>query len=109
MKSEGKSDYQLSSVNNALRLLKSFSKDEPEKKVTDLAASLGLSKSTVSRLLSTLARQGFVLKDADTRKYRLGLSILQLNSIMTSNLEIYQESMQTRQKLVTEVDEILNL
>ncbi|WP_374703395.1 helix-turn-helix domain-containing protein [Bacillus sp. V3-13] len=70
---------------------------------------MGLSKSTVSRLLSTLASQGFVLKDAESQKYRLGLSIFQLNSIMTSNLEIYRDSQPTLKKHMTEVEETLNL
>jgi IclR family transcriptional regulator, KDG regulon repressor len=39
----------LSSVKNALRILNSFTMDEPEKKVTDISTELGLNKSTVSR------------------------------------------------------------
>jgi IclR family transcriptional regulator, KDG regulon repressor len=98
-------DYLLSSVKNALRLLRSFSLDEPEKKVTDLASSLGLGKSTVSRLLATLASEGFVTKDPETQKYRLGLTILNLNTIVTSNLEISRESQPVLRKLVDEVGE----
>ncbi|RSK53772.1 IclR family transcriptional regulator [Bacillus canaveralius] len=101
----GNTDFQLSSVNNALRLLHCFSIDEPEKKVTELASTLGLAKSTVSRLLSTLANQGFVSKDLETQKYRLGLSILQLNTVITSNLKISRESQQILQNLVNEVGE----
>ncbi|CAG9614942.1 Pectin degradation repressor protein KdgR [Bacillus rhizoplanae] len=102
-------DYLLSSVKNALRLLRSFSIDEPEKKVTDLASSLGLAKSTVSRLLATLASEGFVIKDPDTQKYRLGLSILNLNTILTSNLEINRESQPILQRLVNEVGETAHI
>ncbi|WP_019121823.1 IclR family transcriptional regulator [Brevibacillus massiliensis] len=98
-------DYLLSSVKNALRILNSFSLDEPEKKVTDLAKSLGLGKSTVSRLLATLASEGFVTKDQETQKYRLGLSILNLNTILTSNLEIERESLGVLQKLVNDIQE----
>lgn len=102
-------DYLLSSVKNALRLLRSFSIDEPEKKVTELAASLGLGKSTVSRLLATLASEGFVIKDPETQKYRLGLSILNLNTIATSNLEINRESQPVLQRLVHEIGETTHI
>ncbi|MFC3885135.1 IclR family transcriptional regulator [Bacillus songklensis] len=102
-------DYLLSSVKNALRLLRSFSMDEPEKKVTDLAASLGLGKSTVSRLLATLASEGFVIKDPETQKYRLGLSILNLNTIVTSTLEINRESQPVLQQLVNEIGETTHI
>ncbi len=102
-------DYLLSSVKNALRLLRSFSIEEPEKKVTDLATSLGIGKSTVSRLLATLASEGFVVKDPETQKYRLGLSILHLNTVATSNLEIHRESLPILQRLVDDVGETAHI
>lgn len=83
--------------------------DEPEKKVTDLSLSLGLAKSTVSRLLSTMASEGFVIKDAETKKYRLGLSILNLNTIITSNLEVTRESEPILKNLVEEVKETAHI
>lgn len=86
-----------------------FTLDEPEQKVTDLALSLGLAKSTVSRLLSTMASEGFVMKDAETKKYRLGLSILNLNTIITSNLEVTRESEPILKNLVEEVKETAHI
>lgn len=82
----------LSSVKNALRILRSFSIDEPEKRVSDLAAELNLSKSTVSRLLATLASEDFVTKDSETNRYKLGVSVLALSGVVTQNLEIYREA-----------------
>ncbi|UOF88881.1 IclR family transcriptional regulator [Fodinisporobacter ferrooxydans] len=105
----GNPEYLLSSVKNALRILRSFSMDKPELKVSDLAASLGLGKSTVSRLVGTLASEGFVTKDPETQKYRLGVSILGLYSILTSNLEINQESMPILQKLVEDIGETAHI
>ena len=81
-------DNYLSSVKNALRILNSFTMDEPEKKVTDISSDLGLNKSTVSRTMATLASEGFVVKDPETKKYRLGLSILTLSGILNSNMDI---------------------
>jgi IclR family KDG regulon transcriptional repressor len=109
MKNDKNQEYLLSSVKNALRILRSFSLEEPEKKVTDLAASLGLGKSTVSRLLATLASEGFVVKDPETQKYRLGLTILHLNTIVTSNLEINRESLPILQRLVNEIGETAHI
>lgn len=109
METKNNQDYLLSSVKNALRLLRSFSIDESEKKVTDLASSLGLAKSTVSRLLATLASEGFVTKDPEKQTYRLGLTILNLNTIVTSTLEINRESQLVLQKLVNEVGETAHI
>jgi len=99
----------LSTVKNALRILNSFSMEQPELRVSDLAASLGLNKSAVSRLLSTLASEGYVVKDPETQKYRLGLRILTLNSIVTSNLEINREARPVLRKLVQEIGEAAHI
>lgn len=109
MSEQNSTKYLLSSVKNALRILKSFTMDEPEKKVTDLAKELGISKSTVSRLMSTLASEGFVYKDPETQSYRLGLSVLALTGIVTSHLDIYKESNPVLRRLVTETKETAHI
>ncbi|MEH7384810.1 IclR family transcriptional regulator [Bacillus sp. JJ1521] len=99
----------LSSVRNALRILKSFSTFEPTQKVSDLAESLGLAKSTVSRLLATLAHEGFVVKDPRNGKYKLGLSVLTLGGIVTNHLEIHKEAAPLLHKLVHDTGETAHL
>lgn len=102
-------DYMLSSIKNSLRILNSFTAEEPEKRVIDLANELQIGKSTVSRLLSTLASEGFVTKDPETQKYKLGLRILTLNSIVTSNLEINKVARPTLRNLVNETGEAAHI
>jgi len=80
--------YLLSSVTNALRIMNSFTVEKPNKGVSELADELGISKSAVSRLLSTLASEGYVIKEPTTQKYSLGLQILKLNNVVSSQLEI---------------------
>jgi DNA-binding IclR family transcriptional regulator len=99
----------LSTVKNALRILNYFSVEQPELRVSDLAAGLGLNKSAVSRLLATLASEGYVIKDPETQKYRLGLRILTLNSIVTSQLEINREARPILRQLVQEVGEAAHI
>ncbi|WP_134704184.1 IclR family transcriptional regulator [Ammoniphilus sp. YIM 78166] len=98
-------EYLLWSVKNALRILRSFSQEEPEKKVTDLSLSLGLSKSTISRLLLTLASEEFVTQNPKTRRYRLGQSILTLSSIASSEQNALTESLPIIHKLVASINE----
>ena len=74
-----------------------------------MAATLGLGKSTVSRLLATLASEGFVTKDNVSKKYRLGLSILNLNSVVTSRLEVNREMRTILQRLVYEIGETAHI
>lgn len=100
-----KKNPNLSSVGNALNILNCFSIEQPEKRVTDIALELGLGKSTVSRLLATLASEGYVKKNPETQKYSLGLRILSLASTLTSNLEIVREARPVLQQLVQETSE----
>jgi IclR family transcriptional regulator, KDG regulon repressor len=102
-------DQYLSSVKNALRILKSFTLDEPEKKISDLSLSLGLNKSTVSRTMATLASEGFVYKDPETKKYRLGFSILELSGIVNSSIDVYRESQPILMKLVETIGETAHI
>lgn len=82
---------QLSSVKNALKILKSFTASTPVRRVSDLAEEIGVSKSTVSRLISTLVSEDFLAPDTETAGYRLGYSVLTLGGALTSTNELYRE------------------
>lgn len=109
METKNHGENYLSSVKNALRILKCFTMDKPERKVSELSQSLGLNKSTVSRTLSTLASEGFVYKDPETQKYRLGLSILTLSGIVNSNIDVYRESQPILVNLVDTLGETAHI
>ena len=99
----------LSSVKNALRILRAFQMSEPQKGVRELAAELGMGKSSVQRILATLASEGFVTKDVETNKYQLGVSVLELNSIVLGHLELHKEAMPTIKNLVKKCRETSHL
>lgn len=105
MKAQKKEVNYLSSVKNSLRILNSFTMDEPERTVGELSTSLNLNKSTVSRTMATLASEGFVYKDPQTKKYCLGLSILTLSGIVNSHMDVYRESQPVLHKLVETLGE----
>lgn len=105
MADEHKKNNFLSTAKNALRVLNSFTLEAPEKRVSDLAVELGIGKSTISRLLSTLESEGYVIKESENQKYRLGLRILELNSIVISQLEINRAARPVLEKLVKDIGE----
>jgi len=82
-----------SSLQNAIRLLNTFTIDEPELGISSLAERLGLAKSTVHRLVTSLAQEGFIAKDVNTNLYRLGISILERGNVVTSTMKIYQAAL----------------
>lgn len=66
-------------VERALDILLCFT-DAKELGLTEIASRISLHKSTVHRLLSTLETRGFVLRDANTDKYRLGFRLWELSA-----------------------------
>ena len=78
----------IQSVERAILLLKEFGLSGPELGVTEASKRLGLHKSTVSRLLGTLERGGFVEQVSDTRRYRLGLQLASLAGLAVTQLDL---------------------
>ena len=62
----------LGSVRNAARVLRAFAGGEPELGVTDLSRRLGIGKSTVHRIVSTLSAEGLLERGRQRGTYRLG-------------------------------------
>src|SRR5881397_1546718 len=78
------------SVQNAARLLKEFRTGGRERGVSDLSRRLGLGKSTVHRLLRTLAEEHLIERDAATGTYRLGLTVYELGIAMAAQLQLHE-------------------
>jgi IclR family KDG regulon transcriptional repressor len=82
----------LSSVANAIQLLKTFSDEDSELGISALAERMGLAKSTVHRLTSTLVEAGMLEQNKLTGKYRLGLAMFELGSLVRRKIDISFEA-----------------
>ena len=99
----------LSSVANALRLMTVFSDDEYELGISQLAGKLGLAKSTVHRLASTLLAAGMLEQNSETGKYRLGLTVFQLGALVRRKLDISAAAKPCLMRLREQTDETVQL
>ncbi len=77
-------------VERAVRVLRALSAHDGARRLSDLSRLLGLSKSTLSELLSTLEHYGFVQRDGDSRAYRLGYALLELGNAVLQRLDLRQ-------------------
>ena len=93
----------LQSVQKGLHILKLFTIEKPVWRLTEIANTLQLNKSTVSRLVSDLEAEGFLHKEG--KKYSLGYSLLSISGVVTSHLEIHRESKDILKKLVADLGE----
>lgn len=99
---------QLSTVIKALRVLQAFRYEEPVLGVSELARRLGMGKSTVHRILSTLLAEGFVSKTPDDR-YRLGLRVHELGQVAVHSLRLREIAHQYLERLRNESGETVQL
>jgi IclR family KDG regulon transcriptional repressor len=98
----------IQSVDRALSILEIL-KDHPQGLgVTELANRLGVAKSTVHRLLSTLEQYDYV-KQSEETLYRLGLKFLEMNEIVVENLDVVEIARPTLKMLSEQVGEIAHL
>lgn len=71
-------------VERALDILSVFT-DETELSLTEIAAKTELHKSTVHRLLASLEGRGYMIRNAETDKYRIGFRIWELAANMSQS------------------------
>ncbi|MDX6297476.1 MAG: hypothetical protein QOI51_1333 [Nocardioidaceae bacterium] len=96
------------SVDRAITILEILARSG-EAGVTELAAELGVHKSTAFRLVNALEQRSLVEQQHGRGKYRLGMGILRLAGATTSRLDLVQESHGVTRLLAQQVGETVNL
>ncbi|MFF6983804.1 IclR family transcriptional regulator [Streptomyces sp. NPDC008343] len=86
-------------VERAMALLACFTDERNELRISELCAQTGLGQSTVSRMISSLDRMGFVVQDARTGLYRLGPTGVTLGSVALNSSPIFRAARQITQNL----------
>jgi DNA-binding IclR family transcriptional regulator len=96
------------SVDRAAALLIALGVVEREAGVSELARSLGLHKSTASRLLATMQVRGLVER-TDAGKYRLGVAVIRLGGQAERSLDLRSIAMHELEALARDVRETATL
>jgi IclR family KDG regulon transcriptional repressor len=99
----------LSSVKKSLQVLNTFSTEQPDLSVTEISRLLDSHKSSISRILMTLASEGYVEKDPATQKYRLGLKVLELAGRVINRYDLRHLAGPYLDELAKELGEIIHL
>src|SRR5919204_383079 len=87
------------SARRALDVLGAFSAERPEWSVTEMSQHLGVHKSTMSRLLSTMEAAGFVRRAPNNGHYALGPRLLEMAALVLSRLDVRTVARPWRQEL----------
>ncbi len=97
------------SLRSALQLLELVGQARGGARVKDLAQLSGINPASVSKMLSTLAAQGFVRKDNTTRRYLLGYKLIELSTRLIESLDIRATARPVLESLEAATDEVINL
>jgi DNA-binding IclR family transcriptional regulator len=108
-KTEPRKRERLSSVATAMRLLKAFPEDEVDVGISALAKRLGIAKSTVHRLASTLVSEGMLEQVRDSGKYRLGVGLFRLGALVRRRMEVSSEARSSLYELRAAINESVHL
>jgi IclR family transcriptional regulator, acetate operon repressor len=104
----GSGETAVQSVDRAITVLEILAR-RGEAGVTEVAAELGVHKSTAFRLLAALEHRDLVEQLADRGKYRLGFGVIRLAGATSAQLDLSRESRPVCVRLAGEVGETVNV
>ncbi|MFI1379908.1 IclR family transcriptional regulator [Embleya sp. NPDC020886] len=98
----------IGAVDNVLRLLRMF-EDHEMVRVNQVARDMGLSRSTVHRMLATLAHHHFVEQDPLSRAYRPGPALIDIGLAVVEKIDVRALSHGALTRLRDETGETVHL
>ena len=96
------------SVDRAITVLEILAR-EGHAGVSDIAAEIGVHKSTAFRLLAALEERDLVEQNAERGKYQLAFGILRLASAIPTRIDMVRQAQPVLDALALELDETINL
>jgi IclR family transcriptional regulator, acetate operon repressor len=105
---QGRGQAAVQSVDRAVTILEILARRR-EAGVTEIAAELGVHKSTAFRLVVVLEDHGLVEQATERGKYRLGFGVVRLAGSAAAQLDLAQESQAACEDLVEAVGETANV
>ncbi len=101
--------YFLASVDRVMQVLDAFTSETPELRLTDLSDRLGIPKPQVLRIAATLERGGYLNRDPDTKRYRLGIRLFQLGMLVRQQIDLRRVAQPCLRTLADETLETVGL
>ena len=104
----GDSPGGVQSVDRAITVLEILAR-EGSAGVSEVAAEIGVHKSTAFRLLAALEERDLVEQNTDRGKYQLAFGILRLASSIPARIDLVRQSRPLLDALAADLDETINI
>jgi len=105
----GKDSYSIHSVENALDVLEALCEEPEDIQISRLSEKLGMNKTSVFRLLATFENRGYVEKEEQTGKYRLGLSAYEIGQKLLSRMVLLRKARPVMERFARDCNEAVYL
>jgi DNA-binding IclR family transcriptional regulator len=99
----------ISSLDKALQIIETLSKNPQGLSLQDISKNLGFPKSTIHHILSTFIPYDYVTQDQDGKKYSLGLKFLGISRTILDNIDIRRTGHDYIRKLHQDCNEAVHL
>lgn len=106
---EKSNKYTIKVLEKSLKILELFDEKGKELGATEISGLLGFNKASTFRILRNLEDAGYLEKDPDTLKYKLGLRIYCLGSLAEPHTTIRRITRPFLEKLNEQCDETVHL
>lgn len=97
------------SVERAIEILDCLADHPKGCGIAELSKNLGLSKSTIHRIITTLKHKEYVAQNKENDKYQLGIKILGLSSSIINNMDLIDIAKPYINEFANKVDEVIHL
>lgn len=106
---DGVPNYNIAVVGRAFDLLEALASAREPLGVSELARAVGSTKSATFRILATLEGRGYVTRDADTARYKLGIGLLFFGQRALEDIDLRSEARPVLEELHNRFNETVNL
>lgn len=74
------------SIERAFDILECFFKEKQDLSLMEISVLVDLSPSTVHRLIATLEKRNYLVRDSESKKYHLGSMVAKLSSVVSGKM-----------------------
>lgn len=99
----------IQSIDRAVAILNLFRNGRSALSLMEIAAALGIAKTTVHTIVKTLEYNGLLHQDMHSKKYSLGFALFELGTIQAANLVINRNASKPMHTLANETDAVCRL
>ena len=97
------------SIDRAVAILECFNEEKKELRLTEISEKLGLNKSTVHGIITTLRYHGFISQDKETQKYKLGIRFIELGDLVSNSLNIRNAALPVLDEVCDKIEETVHV